>query len=455
VWGEVPFACLLLAGGVRAQTSPVGTILPTVKMGGSPNVRVLSHLPLGGFFRVADVALEQDGGRPFAYAAQSLDRTGFTAIDVSDPEHARVLMRWSIDHPEAHRGLGGVRTRYFRTSRATYLVLGTSFDSGSVDADLAAVIFDVSALPDTSRVREVAQIRLPEYPGGVRDLFAYKHSDGRALLFLATRAPFAHVYDLDALVAGRGPGARVARVPIPAFDVHDGEAPGYSGISAAYDPATGHDKFYGAGAGGYFVYDVTDIAQPRLLTSVVGAAGVLRGSAIVPSPDGRYAITATGYQYSPLRIFDLSEGLRGLEQTVSRPVGAWTADWRDAVRTADVRWPLVFVSSYEDGLQIFNMVDPHNPVTVGWYYTCLCAHQQGFGSATAPQGTSTVNGAVGADVRNRDGVIAVADANSGIWLFRLDGFGGWRGDDWGAPNASSVQDWSRGALSRPVTSAVP
>jgi hypothetical protein len=424
-------------------------------MGGSANVRVVGHLPLGGFFRVADVTLEQESGRPFAYVAQSLERTGFSAIDVSDPERARVLMRWKLGQPETHQGIGAVRVRYFREGSATYIALGTSFDAGSADRDLAVVLFDVSALPDTSRVREVARLRLPDAPGGVRDLFVYKHSDGRALLFVAERGPFADVYDLAALIAGRGAAARVSRVPIPAFDVPDGEGPGYSGIFVGYDPATGHDKFYGAGAGGYFVYDVTDLSRPRLLTSAVGAAGVLRGSAIAPSPDGRYAITATGYQYSPLRIFDLMEGLRGIEQTVSRPVGAWTADWRDAVRTADVRWPLVFVSSYEDGLQIFNMVDPANPVSVGWYYTCLCAHQAGFGSAAAPQGTSTVNGALSVDVRNRDGMIAVADANSGVWLLRLDGFGGWRGEDWGVPNVSAAQDWSRGAVSRPVTSTVP
>ena len=35
------------------------------------------------------------------------------------------------------------------------------------------------------------------------------------------------------------------------------------------------------------------------------------------------------------------------------------------------------------------------------------------------------------------------------------GFGGWRGDDWGVPNVSSVQDWSRGAVVKPVTTAVP
>src|SRR6185312_10129569 len=137
-------AAAVLATAARAQTSPVGTILPGVKMGGSANVRVLGHLPLGGFFRVADVALEQELGRPFAYAAQSLDRSGFTAIDVTDPEHAKVLLRWTIDHPEAHRGLGAVRARYFRTARGTYLALGMSFDAGSPDADLAAIIFDVS-----------------------------------------------------------------------------------------------------------------------------------------------------------------------------------------------------------------------------------------------------------------------------------------------------------------------
>lgn len=448
-------AAVVFATAARAQTSPVGTILPGVKMGGSANVRVLGHLPLGGLFRVTDVALEQENGRPFAYAAQSLERTGFTAFDISDPEHARVLLRWTIDRPEAHRGRGGVRARYFRARGGTYLALGTSFDSSSAEPDLAALIVDVSALPDTSRVRVVTRLRLPEAPGGARDLFVYKHSDGRGLLFIAAREPFAEVYDLDAIVAGRGADARIGRIPIPSFDVRDGESPGYSGMFVGYDPATGHDKFYGAGAGGYFVYDITDITHPRLLTSVVGAAGVLRGSAIAPSPDGRYAIASTGYQYSPLRIFDLSEGLRGLEQTVSRPVGAWTADWRDAIGEADVRWPLVFVSSYEDGLQIFNMIDPANPVTIGWYYTCLCAHQMGIGTLSEPQGTSTVNGAVGVDVRNRDGIIAVADANSGLWLLRLEGFSGWRGEDWGVPNVSRVQDWSRDALPKPAAAAIP
>ena len=35
----------------------------------------------------------------------------------------------------------------------------------------------------------------------------------------------------------------------------------------------------------------------------------------------------------------------------------------------EVRWPYVFVSGYEDGLQIFNMMAPANPYTVGLYDT--------------------------------------------------------------------------------------
>ena len=92
----IALAAAVVPTAARAQTSAVGTILPGVKMGGSANVRVLGHIPLGGFFRVADVALDQETGRPFAYAAQSLDRSGFTAIDVRWQTIVRRPLPWSI-----------------------------------------------------------------------------------------------------------------------------------------------------------------------------------------------------------------------------------------------------------------------------------------------------------------------------------------------------------------------
>ena len=33
---------------------------------------------------------------------------------------------------------------------------------------------------------------------------------------------------------------------------------------------------------------------------------------------------------------------------------------------------------------------------------------------------------------------------SGLWLFKMDGFNGWNGQDYGMPNISSVQDCDHG-----------
>ena len=119
--------------------------------------------------------------------------------------------------------------------------------------------------------------------------------------------------------------------------------------------------------------------QPKLLTSITGSAGVSSGHTFTPTPDGRYVVDETEYQYAPLRIFDLQPGLDGKVQTVTQPIGAWNADWHDLVHNHEIRWPFVFVSGYEDGLQVFSIVDPKNPMTVGWYYTCQCAHEHRSG----------------------------------------------------------------------------
>jgi hypothetical protein len=152
-------------------------------------------------------------------------------------------------------------------------------------------------------------------------------------------------------------------------------------------------------------------------------------------------VTETEYQFAPLRIFDLQPGLEGKVQTVTQPIGAWNADWHDLVHNHEIRWPFVFVSGYEDGLQIFSIVDPKNPVTVGWYYTCQCAHE------IDPAGSDrwgVDQGAWGIDIRNRDGLIMISDGDTGAWFFRMDGFNGWNGHDWGMPNISSVQDYDHG-----------
>jgi hypothetical protein len=289
----------------------------------------------------------------------------------------------------------------------------------------------------------VARLRAPERPGGFHNTFAYRHSDGHVYLFTTTVGPSVYVWDMNKVVTGRDTAHwKVAEVPVPTAVPE--RRSGYHDFYVGYDPATHQDKFYGAGAGGYYVYDVSTITQPKLLTSITGSAGIARGHTFTPDPTGRYVITESEYQYAPLRVFDLQPGLEGKVQTVNRPIGAWQADWHDLAHNHEVRWPFVFVSAYEDGLQVFSMYDPTHPVTVGWYYTCQCTHQRGFGGIPAWVGTSVEQGAFGIDVRNRDGLIMISDMNTGVWFFKMDGFNGWNGHDWGMPNISSVQDYDHG-----------
>jgi hypothetical protein len=177
------------------------------------------------------------------------------------------------------------------------------------------------------------------------------------------------------------------------------------------------------------------VAEPKLLTSLTGIAGVTWGHTFTPDPTGRYAVTEAEYQYAPLRMFDLKPGLDGTVKTISRPIGAWNSDWKDLAHNMEVRWPYVFVSAYLDGFQVFNMMDPTNPYTVGYYYTCDC-----------PGGSG---GTWGVQVRNADGLIVVSDMKTGFWALKMDGFDGWNGHQWGLPNISSAQDWDNGPEGAP------
>ena len=284
-------------------------------------------------------------------------------------------------------------------------------------------------------------------------MFPYKHSDGRVLLFATIVAPYGHVYDMEKFLAGAPNQGLIGRMPLPDNADRAGRARGYHDFYVAYDPAVRLDKFYGAGAGGYYVYDVSQPEAPRLLASVTGVAGVSYGHTFTPDPTGRYAVTEVEYQYTPLRIFDLKPAIDGQVKTISRPVGAWLASWDGNPHNHEVRWPYVFVSGYMDGLQVFNVMDPTNPYTVGYYDTHSGRLEEGLEIDMATGGirpdNSIFNGLWGVDVRNADGLIVVSDFRTGFWSFRMDGFDGWNGNQWGMPNISSVQDWDNGPEGAP------
>jgi hypothetical protein len=327
-----------------------------------------------------------------------------------------------------------------------------------------AILFDVTGLPDTSRIREVARIRDTTYKGGSHESFTYKHSDGRAIFMTTVGTPpkygrFANMYDLDKVIAG-APGL-IGPVPVPedtrrTYNTFEG----YHDMYAAYDAERKQDKFYGAGWAGYFAYDITRPESPKLVATITGVSGVDLAHTFMVDPTGRYAVTETETQYQPIRIFDLKPALDS-NRNISRPIGAWSPNWKNLVHQVEIRWPYVFAASYADGLHVFNMMDPANPYTVAFWDTFDRPSLDPMpGIAIPPNppfytGTDAVYaGSFGVDIRNADGLIVASDMRTGTWGFRMDGFNGWNGRQWGVPNISSAQDWEHGPEGAPKVSRV-
>jgi hypothetical protein len=463
----------LIRAGTTARAQEPG------KTPGSPNVHVLAHVPLGRPFTISGIEVEQDLARPYAYVSRKIggiSDPGFDIIRMKTADGARVIYRWRIEKAELHQGLGAMEGKYFKTRGHYYYVECVQFLPSGPDADLGAIVFDVTSLPDTSGIREVGRLFAPNSardaagdpttaqrrgsaaatPGGYHNVFPYKHSDGRVLMLANTlTGTDAKIYDMEKFLAHDPNAGLIGTIPVP------GATGRYHDYYVGYDPATHQDKFYGgAQPGGYFVFDITKPEDPKLLTSVtVGAPAITssfgRGHTMTPSPDGRYLVTETEYQYAPLRIFDLKPGLDKTVETITPPIGAWTARWKGLPHNHEVRWPYIFTSAYEDGLQIFNLMDPANPYTVGFYDTYAGPLQAGIATAGQNEGSliantgGVLNGAWGVDVRNADGIIVISDQVTGFWAFTMDGFDHWNGHDWGMPNISSVQDWDHGPEGAP------
>jgi hypothetical protein len=445
-WPALSLTAAALAVAVSSATTAVAQEWTALERG-SDNIEVLGHLPLGPRLSVADMDVEQEMHRPYAYVARMVygheGPKGLDIISIANPENPQVLYRWRIENQDLHQRTGGMDVKHFKIGDRYYVVQSLQFGQGGPDTDLGAVVLDVTGLPDPSKVREVARIREPEMPGGFHNIFIYKHSNGGVYLFTTARAPGALVYDLGKVVRGDLENARIGMVPVPESALGRGSGRGYHDFYVGYHPDTGEDRFYGGGTGGYYIYDVSDLQNPELRISLTGIAGVSYGHTFTPSPDGRYVVAETEYQYAPLRIFDLQPALDGDVTNIRSPISAFTANWRHLVHNHEIRWPYVFVSGYLDGLQIFNLQDPLNPLTVGFYDTYL-----------GPPNTdrySQFNGAFGVDVRNEDGLIVISDMSTGLWTFRMEGFQGWNGEDWGYPDISSAQKWDQPTRTGPVS----
>jgi len=453
---------LLVVTGLVATSAAAQEYRPNPLPGQerSANIQLLAHLPPMGAthpYSVSDIEVEQELSRPYVYLDRRYAPTGFDIISIKDPAKPRVIYSWRIEEAELHRGPGSLGPVYVKTHGRYYFFNAFQFSQGGPDVDLGAIMWDVTGLPDTSTIKEVARIRVPEHPGGFHEAFAYKHSNGMALVVTQTVSPEAYIWDVDRLVA-KDPNPVIGKAVIPDYQqITTTVRPAWHDFYAAYDPATKQDKLYGAGAGGGFVFDISDPSAPKLLASVTNVPGVTGQHTFVPTPDGRYVIVMPLREdwYAPARIFDLKPALDGTVKTLSRPIGAWNASPEGTPHYAEVRWPYVFIAGQTDGFQVLNWMDPTNPYTVGFYSTRAGLYMHGEAIAgyqltyAGGRGNSVYEGGWYVDVRNADGLIVYSDFDTGFWTFKMDGFNGWNGHQWGGPNISTAQDWDNGPEGAP------
>ena len=88
--------------------------------------------------------------RPYVYLC------GFTHFDtqiydISNTARPKLLYDWTIEHPGAAQRYRRNGWQVFQDQWKYYYAQSYQFMQGSPDADLGAVIFDVTGLPDTRR----------------------------------------------------------------------------------------------------------------------------------------------------------------------------------------------------------------------------------------------------------------------------------------------------------------
>ncbi len=364
---------------------------------GSRNIRVVAHVAVEG----GTSALAAEQARPYAWLARR--HGGIIGLDLSTDTSPSVVFETTD---------GEVRDiTTFKVSDHHYLALATGAP--------AAMILDITIPTEAQVVASIAR------DAGYRALFAYRHSSGRALLMAASGGPL-EILDLEQVLAGNDTPLLTLDTPedLPASTM------GFDYAFAGFETSGQQDRLYLAGAGGYYVYDITELSGAGKLLTHISSAAVQRGRMIVPMPSGEHVLALAEYRAAPIRIFALNS------PRVRTAEGAWMAHWQDEYAAVQVRWPFAFVAGLESGLHVINIFDPGNPYTDAYYRTAPAS-----GGAPLERGRRGISRV---DVRNEDGLIVASDLESGFWAFRVEAFYGWHGHDWGLPNMSNAQDWDSG-----------
>ena len=145
----IPVA-LLLTTVAGAQDPGVSVKASDQKHAGTEKMHMLSHVVSHpGPWKAADIEIEQDRDRPYVYICGFVN-FDTQIYDISNTASPKKIFDWTIENPELHRGIGAMDGKYFKIGNRYYYAQSFQFSQGSPDADLGAVIFDVTGLPDSS-----------------------------------------------------------------------------------------------------------------------------------------------------------------------------------------------------------------------------------------------------------------------------------------------------------------
>jgi len=97
------FAILSLALSSTGALAQKGNEQPAPGMAGSRNMKLMSHIALGGPFYANDIKVEQELSRPYAYVS-GRSHFGFYIINLKDPGKASLLYSWQIENAGLHQG---------------------------------------------------------------------------------------------------------------------------------------------------------------------------------------------------------------------------------------------------------------------------------------------------------------------------------------------------------------
>src|SRR5204862_3698072 len=98
----VAIVAIALLGAVRAPAQQVASpVIPGQKVGGSSNIKLVSHLPIRGFLQVGDIDIEQELSRPFVYISRLrliTNEAGFTVLSLKDPAKPTIVYDWRVEN---------------------------------------------------------------------------------------------------------------------------------------------------------------------------------------------------------------------------------------------------------------------------------------------------------------------------------------------------------------------